>query len=115
MQDAAVGDALALWRDRGVRAFDELDPEVGLEVRFEDAAATFHGLYDPGAGRVLVNRAIADRGALSIVVAHELGHAFGLVHIDAGTRASVMNPGNIVTPPTDADQGALEALWGACP
>jgi predicted Zn-dependent protease len=64
---------------------------------------------------VLVNRAITDRAELAIVVAHELGHAFGLVHIDVATRASLMNPGNLTTPPTDADQRALEALWGACP
>jgi hypothetical protein len=120
MQQGGVGDALALWRDHGVRAFDRGDaveaPAAGaIEIRFEDAAATFHGLYDPSASRVLINRTIADRDALAIVVAHELGHAFGLVHVDAATRTSLMNPGNLVTPPTDADQRALEALWGACP
>jgi predicted Zn-dependent protease len=63
---------------------------------------------------VLINRDLVDRTALAIVIAHELGHVFGLVHVAATTRLSLMNPGNVVTPPTDADQRALEAMWGAC-
>jgi Zn-dependent peptidase ImmA (M78 family) len=102
-----------LWRDRGA-------PSLGyragatLEVRFDSAAPQFHGLYDDQAGVIYVNQDLVDPGLLSIVIAHELGHAFGLLHIDAGERASVMNPGNLTTPPTDADQAAIEALWGAC-
>jgi len=47
-------------------------------------------------------------------VAHELGHAFGLVHVPQSERTSLMNPGNISTPPTVEDQAALAALWGTC-
>ena len=130
-QRVALDDALALWRGRGVLAFDRAVPEgadapeaagvapgptpgATIEIRFDDAAPAFHGIYDPAADRVLINRGITDRAALAIVIAHELGHAFGLVHIAATARVSLMNPGNVVTPPTDGDQRALEALWGAC-
>ena len=57
------------------------------------------------------------RAALSAdrrVIAHELGHAFGLFHVPASERISLMNPGNLTTPPTTADQAALAALWGSC-
>jgi hypothetical protein len=128
-----IADALALWRGRGVSAFDRVapgttidaapgtpqptsdaPPAAAIEIRFSAAAAAFHGIYDPASASVLINRELVDRRALAIVIAHELGHVFGLAHIAAAARLSVMNPGNLATPPTEADQRALEALWGAC-
>ena len=114
-----IAGALALWRGRGVSAFDpqptsDAPPAAAIEIRFSTAAAAFHGIYDPASASVLINRELVDRRALAIVIAHELGHVFGLAHIAAAARLSVMNPGNLATPPTEADQGALEALWGAC-
>jgi len=119
-----IAAATSLWRDRGVAAFDPAQaaepaaapgaPEPAIAIRFDDAAEAFHGIYDPSSATIAINRAIADRTTLAIVVAHELGHVFGLAHIAAATRASLMNPGNLVTPPTDADQRTLEALWGTC-
>jgi hypothetical protein len=149
-----IADALALWRGRGVSAFDQAAPGqaigaaptaaseppgptpgsmpgptpeptidgapdaapavAAIEIRFDDAGAAFHGIYDPASASVLINRDLVDRTTLAIVIAHELGHVFGLVHIAAAARLSLMNPGNLVTPPTDADQRALEALWGVC-
>lgn len=118
MERDGIVDALALWRARGVAAFDvatrESVPGAVIEVRFEDAGSVFRGVYDPEAGHVVINREIADRTTMAIVIAHELGHVFGLAHIAATTRVSLMNPGNVATPPTDGDQRELEAMWGTC-
>lgn len=116
-EQAGIDGALALWRDHGVSAFDAAPPgapAVAIAIQFADAAATFHGVYDPTGNRVLINRDLTEPATIAIVVAHELGHGFGLVHISPGARLSLMNPGNLVTPPTDADQQAVEALWGHC-
>jgi hypothetical protein len=117
-----IAAAVALWRARGVSAFDAAPaseaatdaPAARIEIRFDEAAATFHGVFDPAADRVVINRDLADPATLAIVIAHELGHVFGLVHVAPATRLSLMNPGNLVMPPTDDDQRALAALWGAC-
>jgi hypothetical protein len=102
--------AQALWRDRGAPSLG-LRAGATLEVRFEDAAPAFHGLYDDTTGLIYINTDLREP-ALAIVVAHELGHAFGLLHVT--DRESLMNPGNLATPPTAEDQLALAALWGAC-
>lgn len=117
-------DALALWAGHGLAAMTMTtaaagaDPSETISVRFADAAETFHGQYDPDAAAIYINRDLATGttpDALAIVIAHELGHVYGLVHIDPDQRVSLMNAGNLTTPPTDGDQRALEVLWGACP
>ena len=111
MQRVGMTDGQALWRDRGA-------PSVGLRadttvpVVFEEAADAFHGLYDDTSGVIYINTAISDPKVLSIVIAHELGHAFGLPHVTG--RDSVMNPGNLSVAPNEQDAAALEALWGRC-
>jgi hypothetical protein len=115
-EQAGIAGALAAWRDHGVSAFDAAPGPApdAIEIRFDDAAATFHGIFDPGTDQIAINRDLTDPATLGIVIAHELGHAFGLVHVSPTARLSLMNPGNLVTPPTDADQRAVEALWGSC-
>jgi hypothetical protein len=110
-QQAALGDAQSLWRDHGAPALG-LRAGATLEVRFSDAAPAFHGLYDDARGLIYINRDLVDEPTLSIVIAHELGHAFGLVHVT--DRASVMNAGNLSIIPDDADRDALASLWGSC-
>lgn len=111
-QHAGIEGAYSLWRDRGAPALGRAG--ATMEVRFDDAAPAFHGLYDDQAGVIYVNRGIESESVLAIVIAHELGHAFGLQHVAKSERGSVMNPGNLTTPPTTADQAAIEALWGSC-
>ena len=53
-------------------------------------------------------------GELVLTTAHELGHAFGLTHVDPGVRRSVMNPNNITVSPTSEDVAKLHALWRPC-
>ena len=117
-QRAGIAGALALWRADGVGTMSVVDdPAAGagaIEIRFEPAGLPFHGLYDDEAGIVYINRAIEDLTPLSIVIAHELGHSFGLPHVETAERRSLMNPGNLVTPPTAGDRAAVEALWGRC-
>lgn len=113
VQLAGMRGAEALWREHGAPSLG-LRAGATLEVRFEPAAAPFHGVYDDEHGVIYINDDLADVTTLSIVIAHEVGHAFGLVHVPASQRPSLMNPGNLSTPPTAEDQAALAAIWGSC-
>jgi hypothetical protein len=82
-----------------------------VPLRFQAAAALSHGFYDPVLGAVLVNDDLVAR-PLAVTIAHEVGHAFGLVHVT--DRPSVMNPGNLDVEPNASDAAALADLWGQC-
>ena len=86
-----------------------------MPLAFQVAAAPFHGLYDDGAGRIHVNEDLTDVGPLHITIAHEIGHAFGLPHVSASVRRSLMNTGNTTVGITPEDVDALAAIWGRCP
>jgi len=94
-------DAVALWN------LERTPGAPMIDVQFEDAAPAFHGHYDDERGIVLINSAITEPHALSVVIAHELGHAFGLPHI--GDRASVMNRGNLAIEPTAEDRALISS------
>ncbi|MGE0871863.1 MAG: matrixin family metalloprotease [Kofleriaceae bacterium] len=115
VQAAGIDASTALWRARGAPALGvSPSSEPPLQIEFMKAAGPFWGQYDDESGVIFINDAIADVDVLSIVIAHELGHAFGLEHVKRDDRTSLMNPANTVTPPTEADQRELERLWGPC-
>jgi len=117
-QEAGVRAAIGLWNTTaGTQLLFDADPSAvvagaRLPIRFQAAAAAFHGFYDEQTGSVFINLDLVDR-AQTIAIAHELGHGFALVHTTA--HPSVMRPGNLDTEPSAADADALVALWGACP
>lgn len=110
----AIDAAIRLWHDvaRVDMARDLPGADQKLNIRFEDAALVFHGLYEDEVGDVIINRRLADADDRAITVAHEFGHALGLPHIE--TRDSVMNSGNLKWRPLSTDADALGELWGPC-
>ena len=85
-----------------------------LPIHFQSAAAPFHGLYDDRNVQIFVNQDLVDHARI-VAIAHEMGHAFGLVHVAPEQRLSLMNSGNITVDPTPDDVSALAARWGRCP
>lgn len=114
-QRAAIEEAAALWRRRGFTGVGAADTPgtPGLTFYFESANPASFGYYADEEGVIYINSDLSDPQR-SIVIAHELGHAFGLWHVPKDERPSVMNPGNLTITPNDADQDAVEGLWGMC-
>ncbi|CAN5703572.1 hypothetical protein BH11MYX3_BH11MYX3_19970 [soil metagenome] len=110
--------AFALWREHGAPWLETTgdpngDGDSTIQLEFQPAAGAFRGLYDPTTSTIYINDALTDPAPLQIVIAHELGHALGLPHVEGDP--SVMLPGNIAISPTARDAQALRALWGECP
>lgn len=118
-QAAGIAAAMPLWNDRaGTHLMMGADPQVvpgatGLPIHFQTAGAPFHGLYDAPSGQVFINTDLSG-ASLAVTIAHEIGHAFGLVHVPADQRTSVMNPNNLVVEPTPEDVDTLATRWGGC-
>ncbi len=110
-QLTGIEAAFTVWRGHGVHTLEPATDGM-IEIRFEPASGLFFGLYDDENSVIYINEAITDPAKLSVVIAHELGHAFGLAHISG--RPSLMNPGNTGVLPTHEDDAAVLALWGTC-
>jgi hypothetical protein len=112
-QAAGITGAIASWRAHGAPELGNASSTV-LAIRFQSASPFFHGVYDDADRIIYINDDLSDVDTLAIVIAHEIGHAFGLVHVSPDARPSVMNPGNLVVSTNDDDAKALAVLWGAC-
>jgi hypothetical protein len=115
-QATGIAAGIAFWNDLAGTALQVGSPDPGaamptVPIHFQGAAAPFHGLYD--GGQIYINDDLAG-APQSVVIAHEVGHAFGLVHIPSSERPSLMNPGNMTIEPTAADIDTLSTLWGHC-
>ncbi len=113
---ASIDEAVAMWNTTGVVQLrvGETHAAAILPLRFEDAAPVFFGLYDDALGEIVVNRRLGSSRGRTITIAHELGHAFGLRHIQDGLRHSVMNQANLSYAPDATDAAAVQRLWGLC-
>ncbi len=118
-QQASLDSALASWHALGANGPTDmaaaLDPDVPqVTVRYRDASGAIYGVYDDTDATIYVNTRVDDASQRAITIAHELGHALGLVHVAADERPSVMNPGNLTIAPNVEDAAELARLWGAC-
>jgi hypothetical protein len=115
---AGIETAIALWASVGgpplaLAPVGAAQPAgQALPVIFQTAAPVFNGLYDPGRGDIFINRTVSEPRARAITVAHELGHAFGLVHDNE--RRSLMSPGNLVIPPGENEVRLINERRGSC-
>jgi hypothetical protein len=111
-----VAGAIAAWQARlpvqmaigsGPRA------ETVLPVRFISDSG-LRAVYWDAQGTISINRDLLAPAEYPIAIAHEMGHAFGLPHVGARERASVMNVGNVSLPPTGHDADEVIARWASC-
>lgn len=111
----SIHDAVSMWNELGadlaVDSDEETSSDAVIPIEFEDAAPMFRGIYRDEIGDVVINRSLSDRDKRAVVIAHELGHAFGLVHVD---HESVMMSGNVDLVPGSVDVAALAELWPEC-
>ena len=123
-QVQGIAAGLALWNSAAGTQLLLLNASPGagdagrtagpsLPVHFQTAGAPFRGLYDAIDVEIFINNDLTG-SPLPIVVAHEIGHSFGLVHVPDGERPSLMNPDNMTVTPTPLDVATLATAWGRC-
>ena len=85
-----------------------------LPIHFESGDSFFRGIYWDAVGTISISRDRLAPETYALAIAHELGHAFGLLHVPTDERRSVMNVGNLEVVPTEQDVAAIRTLWATC-
>ena len=83
---AAIDAAIVMWQGHGVDSLVRIADVADLTVAFRAANPESFGYYDNTSATIYLNSVLPD-DQLGIVVAHELGHAFALVHVFRPTCA----------------------------
>lgn len=113
----SVEDAVLLWsRVLPTRiTVGEESPEAPVvKIVFESGDNFYRATYWDQLGAISISRDRLDRADYPVVIAHELGHAFGLPHVSTDVRPSVMNVGNLEIEPNDEDASPLRERWATC-
>jgi hypothetical protein len=112
-----IADAIAAWGHvlpvtielgTGAQAADV------LPIVFEAGDTFYRAIYWDALGSISISRDRLAPEDYGLAIAHELGHAFGLGHVDLEDRPSIMNVGNLEVVPGEADAAAVRARWATC-
>ena len=113
-----IADAVGAWSRVLPTRIEVGAPSVAaadaLTIRFESGDAFYRAIYWDAWGEIAISRARLHEDDYAVAIAHELGHAFGLFHVPADQRLSVMNEGNLEAVPDEVDAQAVADLWAAC-
>lgn len=113
----AVESAIAAWQHvlpTRISIGDRTAATDVLPVRFVSGDTFYRAIYWDFEGSISISRDRLAEHDYALALAHELGHAFGLLHVRATDRASVMNEGNLELAPTTADAADVAARWSTC-
>lgn len=113
---ASIAEGVELWREVfAIATTLDKGPEGARRLPVEMVEESFYmGFFDDKNGVIRLGRRVTDPDVRAVVMAHELGHAFNLFHVDSSERSSVMNRGNKDVVPTVEDAESLERKWGLC-
>jgi hypothetical protein len=113
----SIEEALGAWErvlPTRVSVASSSGSDGELSIFFESGDTFFRAIYMDQWGEILISREKLAPEDYALAIAHELGHAFGLHHVPAQERASIMNVGNLDIVPSADDAISVSALWDSC-